>query len=224
MTAKHKPIDRLINSLEDADDLWAEKAALLGPGELACRKGCFGCCVGLFAIGLPEALALRAAVAALSEETRAAVIGRAARLVAASAATFPGEVAAGVLDPDRGDAADETWLASVRTAPCPALDPSTGRCTVYAARPTTCRTYGLALRSADDVLLPPCELNLPAAPPARVLETAIDASRLAAVDQSLLEVAAEAGYPAGAETTVAHALTGTAFAGLGRDGRSGRPR
>src|SRR5512135_2731703 len=101
MAPKHEPIDRLINSLEDADDLWAEKAALLRPGELACRKGCFGCCVGLFAIGLPEALALRAAVAALSEETRAAVIGRAARLVAASAATFPGEVAAGVLDPDR---------------------------------------------------------------------------------------------------------------------------
>ena len=112
------------------------------------------------------------------------------------------------------------WLATVRAIPCPALDLPAGRCTVYAARPTTCRTYGLALRSAAAVVLPACELNLPGAPSARVLETAIEAERLAAVDQSLLEVAARAGYPAGAETTVAHALTGAAFTGLEDDARA----
>ena len=72
MPPTQKLIDRLIMSLEGADRLWDEKTAALRPGELACRPGCFGCCVGLFAIGLPEALALRHAVAELPDGARAA--------------------------------------------------------------------------------------------------------------------------------------------------------
>lgn len=214
MSRNKELIKGLINGLGAASELWAEKGALLRPGELSCRTGCFGCCVGLFTITFPEALALRAAVADLTEETRAAVLVRAARAVATSAASFPGDSAAGVLDPARGDAREDAWLAAVRETACPALDPPSGRCTVYAARPTNCRTYGLALRADDAILLPACELNLPSAPPARVLETAIDAARLWGVDRTLVEVAASAGLPAGVETTVAHALTGAAFAGL----------
>lgn len=201
-------------SLKGADRLWDEAAASLRPGELACRAGCFGCCVGLFAIALPEALALRAAVRNLDPPARASVVARAARAVERSASTFPGDASSGLLDPERSEAAEDAWHSDVRDTPCPALDPAAGRCVVYAARPTTCRTYGLALRAGDEVLLPACELNLPAAPAARVLETALDAARLAAVDQALLDVAADAGLPAGAETTVAHALTGIAFAAL----------
>jgi Fe-S-cluster containining protein len=208
-------IKRLIDGLGAASDLWTEQGALLRPGELACRAGCFGCCVGLFTISLPEALALRAALAGLAEETRAAVLARAASAVQRSAVSFPGYAAAGILDPERSNAAEDAWLAAVRETACPALDLPSGRCTVYAARPTTCRTYGLALRAHDEVLLPACELNLPSAPPARVLATAIEAARLTLVDQSLLEIAAEAGLPAGVETTVAHALTGTAFPAFG---------
>ena len=214
MATTQKTNEGLIKSLRGADRLWTEKSASLRPGELACRPGCFGCCVGLFSIGLPEALALRAAVAVLPETIRAGVLARAARAVERSAEAFPGDAVAGVLDPERGDVAEADWLASVRATPCPALDLPAGRCTVYAARPTTCRTYGLALRSADAILLPACELNFPGAPAARILETAIEAERLEAVDQSLLEAAARAGYPAGAETTVAHALTGTVFGSL----------
>ncbi len=209
-------IKRLINGLGAASDLWTEKEALLRPGELSCRSGCFGCCVGLFTITLPEALALRAAVESLPEETRGPVLSRAARAVERSAASFPGDAAAGFLDPERDDAAEDAWLAAVRNTACPVLELPSGRCAVYAARPTTCRTYGLALRALDEVVLPACELNLPSAPPARVLETAIEASRLTSVDQSLVEIAAEAGLPAGVETSVAHALTGAAFAGLQR--------
>lgn len=194
-----------------------EKEAVLQPGELSCRPGCFGCCVGLFAITLGEALVLRAAVAELPAETRAAVLRRAAEAMERSAASFPGDAAAGVLDPERDAATEDLWLAAVRETPCPALEPPGGRCAVYAARPTTCRTHGLALAREGEVLLPACELNLPFAPPARVIETAIDAGRLARVDQALAEAAAGAGLPAGVETTVAHALTGTAFAAL--DGR-----
>jgi Fe-S-cluster containining protein len=189
-----------------------EKGALLAPGELSCRAGCFGCCVGLFAITFAEAMVLRAAVADLTGETRSAVLARAARAVERSVSSFPGDAAAGILDPERDAASEEAWLTAVRGTACPALALPGGHCVVYAARPTTCRTYGLALAREGEILLPACALNLPSAPPARVLETAVDADRLARVDQDLAEVVASAGLPAGVETTVAHALTGAVFA------------
>ena len=216
MPPAFKLVDRLIMSLEGADRLWEEKTAALRPGELACRQGCFGCCVGLFAIGLPEALALRRAVANLPADVREEVLARSTRAVERSAATFPGDAAAGVLDPERSDAAEAAWFLDVRATPCPALELPAGRCTVYAARPTTCRTYGLALRAEDETLVPACELNFADAGAQRVHETAIEARNLTAVDQSLVEVAAAARLPAGVETTIAHALTGTAFVALAR--------
>src|SRR5512140_3712952 len=101
MPARAELIDRLIRALEEADRLWDQRTAALGRGELACRTGCFGCCVGLFAIGLPEALALRSAVAKLPDAVRDGVVARAARAVDASAGTFPGDAATGLLDPER---------------------------------------------------------------------------------------------------------------------------
>jgi Fe-S-cluster containining protein len=216
MRAKHKLIDRIVTTLEGADRLWAEKAASLRAGELACRPGCFGCCVGLFAIGLPEALALRRAVDSLPAGARAAVLARATRAVERSAATFPGDAAAGLLDPERSEAEEEAWFLDARVTPCPALELPSGRCLVYGARPTTCRTYGLALRSSGETLVGACELNFPDAPAGRALSTAIAAGDLTAVDQALVEAAAEVGLPAGLETTIAHALTGAAFAPLER--------
>ncbi len=216
MALRHISIERIIIALEGADLLWDESTARLRPGELACRAGCFGCCAGLFAIGLPEALALRNAVSELPAADRAAVLARASAAVERSASTFPGDAAAGVLNPERTEADDEAWLACVRETPCPALELPSGRCSVYAARPTTCRTHGLALRSGGETLVSACELNFPGASDARVFATAIDAARLTAVDQVLLEIAAEAGLPAGVETTIAHALVGSAFATLAR--------
>jgi Fe-S-cluster containining protein len=40
--------------------------------------------------------------------------------------------------------------------PCPALDPDTGRCDLYAARPMTCRVFGPPLRSEEGLGV--CEL------------------------------------------------------------------
>jgi len=42
--------------------------------------------------------------------------------------------------------------------PCPALDPDTGTCDLYAARPLTCRTFGPAIRWGGDAV-GICELN-----------------------------------------------------------------
>ena len=211
---KDESIKRLITALEGADSLWKESAARLRPGELSCRSGCFGCCIGLFAIGLPEALAVRRAVEALPAPARAAVRARAARAVERTAGTFPGDAGAGVLDPERTEEAEEAWLREARSTPCPALELPSGRCAVYGSRPTTCRTYGLALRADGQTLVPACELNFGGASPERVLETGIDAARLAAVDHGLVEVASRAGLPAGAETTIAHAVVGSAFPAL----------
>jgi Fe-S-cluster containining protein len=43
-------------------------------------------------------------------------------------------------------------------AACPALDPATGRCDVYAWRPMTCRVFGPPVRMGDGKALGHCEL------------------------------------------------------------------
>jgi len=60
-------------------------------------------------------------------------------------------------------------------APCPALDPATGRCDVYAWRPMMCRLFGppvrqesgalgcceLCFTTADDEEIAACEMPVP---------------------------------------------------------------
>jgi Fe-S-cluster containining protein len=89
---------------------------------LACRPGCFECCLGPFPISPRDAVRVRQGLAGL--ETRDAA--RAARLRGRAAAYQGGE--------------DE---------PCPALDPAAGTCELYEARPLTCRTFGPAIRFGD---------------------------------------------------------------------------
>ena len=83
-----------------------------------CAKGCDGCCRRLAAVPRLTAAEwdlLRDALAALA----APVVGRIKRNMAALAEVQP-------------------------TFPvvCPLLDPASGACPVYAARPVACRTYG----------------------------------------------------------------------------------
>lgn len=205
-------IDRLRNAVEAADAEWEKAAARVQPGDLLCREGCFGCCMGSFEISFPEALVLREGVSALPEPKRTRVRESAARLVAGSTASFPGDPVAGVLDPDRSEEQDAAFFDAVEHVACPLLDLPSGRCSVYASRPVTCRTYGLAWREDRTVVHPACPLNLPDATPAHTLETAVDVAPLLAGDQARAELARPGGRPSGAATTVAHALTGTAFA------------
>jgi Fe-S-cluster containining protein len=207
-------IDRLRKGLGAADAEWEKAAAHARPGDLLCREGCFGCCLGSFEISLPEALVLRGAVSALPESTRSRVREKAARLVARGAASFPGNPVAGVLDPGRSEEQDAAYFDALEHVACPLLELPSGRCAVYASRPVTCRTYGLAWREERAVVHPACPLNLADATPAHTLETAVDVAPLLAGDQARAEIARAAGVPSGAATTVAHALTGTAFAAL----------
>jgi len=163
----------------------------------------------LFALPLSEALAARAAWRRLPATVRSASLDRAGRAALRSAPLFPGDLVAGLLDPERTDAEDERYFESVASVACPFLDLPSGACRVYRARPVTCRTYGLALRDGAELVEPACPLNFSGASPERVHRTAFDAAEILAVDQAVAEAAAADGVPAGAETTLAHVLVGT---------------
>ena len=110
---------------------------------LACRRGCFQCCIGPFPITPLDAVRLRAGLAELAvrEPHRARrVRDRAQASVARFRRDFPQDPIAQVLETE--DAADDE--------PCPALDPESGTCDLYSARPITCRTFGPAVRVSSE--------------------------------------------------------------------------
>jgi Fe-S-cluster containining protein len=78
---------------------------------------------------------------------------------------FPGERTTGVLAPDED--LREAFFARHEAVPCPALDPASGGCDLYAWRPVTCRTYGPPVRAGGEDL-PPCRLCFAGAAPAEV--------------------------------------------------------
>lgn len=204
-------IERLKSAFRAADRAWSASADRAVPGEVACRAGCFGCCVGLFEISLPEAALIRAGVARLASGERDDVVRRARRIAEDSAAAFPGDARFGLLDADRTEEADDAYFEVVADRACPMLELPSGRCRIYEERPVTCRTYGFAWANGGEVIHPPCGLNLPGATPDRVLETSIDVALFDEADGLDREIAAGLGLEPGRETTVAHAVVGTAF-------------
>jgi Fe-S-cluster containining protein len=135
----------------------AEAARKSGPW-LVCRIGCTQCCIGPFPITQLDARRLRLGL----RELEARDAGRAGRIrerareyVAHTAADFPGDPASGVLA--EGDEAEARFEGFASEEPCPALDPETGACELYSARPITCRTFGPPVRF-DSESLAVCEL------------------------------------------------------------------
>ena len=104
--------------IQIVDAALAEAARRSGPW-LVCRPGCTQCCLGPFPINQLDARRLRQGLAALE-----------------------------VSDRDRAARVRESARAYTETddEPCPALDPATGHCDLYAARPLTCRTFGPPVR------------------------------------------------------------------------------
>ena len=94
---------------------------------LLCKPGCAQCCLGEFPITQLDAARLRRGLAELEsrESQRAAKVRERARQIVARPEPM-------------GD--DE---------PCPALDPDTATCDLYAARPITCRTFGPPCRCPE---------------------------------------------------------------------------
>jgi Fe-S-cluster containining protein len=126
---------------------------------LACRKGCTQCCIGPFAISQLDAARLRQGLKELdaADPARAArVRDRAQDSAARLAPTFPGNPETGILAED--EESQERFAGFADDEPCPALDPATGLCDLYAARPMTCRTFGPPVRSGPEGGLGVCEL------------------------------------------------------------------
>lgn len=126
---------------------------------LVCRLGCTQCCYGAFAIGPLDALRLRAGMEALksAEPDLAAEIERRARgWIAEHGAKFPGDAETGLLGDSEQE--QERFEEFANEAACPALDPATGRCDVYAWRPMTCRVFGPPVRMGDGDAIGHCEL------------------------------------------------------------------
>ena len=118
---------------------------------LACRPGCTECCMGPFAITQLDAVRLRQGLEELrarDPERAARVKSRARDYVARIAPAYPGDLATGVLD--EGDSAEERFAGLGEEEPCPALDPETGTCDLYSARPITCRTFGPPVRCGEE--------------------------------------------------------------------------
>jgi Fe-S-cluster containining protein len=134
--------------IQIVDAAFADSARRSGE-HLVCRPGCTQCCHGAFAISPLDAFRLRAAMAELaaSEPIQAAIIGvRARRYLTEYAPNFPGNKVTGILDDSaEAHAAFEDFA---NDAACPALNPDSGLCDLYATRPMTCRVFGPPVRSS----------------------------------------------------------------------------
>jgi Fe-S-cluster containining protein len=126
---------------------------------LVCRKGCTQCCYGPFAISQLDAWRLQKGLGELtsSDPKRAAQVQQRAQAAVKRLSTaFPGDPKTGTLAED--EEAEAAFADFANDEPCPALDPATGACDLYGARPMTCRTFGPPVRSGPEEALAVCEL------------------------------------------------------------------
>jgi Fe-S-cluster containining protein len=111
----------------------------------------------VFSISQLDALRLQNGLEELErpEPERAARIRvRARQSVTRLSPQFPGDPKTGVLA--ENEDAEQRFVDFANDEPCPALDPATGTCELYASRPIICRAFGPPVRSEDGLGV--CEL------------------------------------------------------------------
>ena len=174
-----------------------------GTSWLACRPGCTPCCHGVFRISALDAERLRTALASLqlTDPPRATRIhNRAAQLAATLRPHFPGDPTTGLLAPE-GEEEDPAWDTfadlPAADAACPVLDPATGTCDLYAARPLTCRIFGPPVQNEAGIGI--CELCYVGATEAEVLHGEMH------LEHGALEASLERDLPPG-DTVIAWAV------------------
>jgi len=136
--------DRLIQIVDAA----LAEAARRSGAWLLCKPGCAQCCLGEFAITQLDAERLRRGQADLEacEPERAARVRKRVR---------------------------EAPSPLADDQPCPVLDPETGTCDLYAARPITCREFGPPVRGESGEL-GVCELCFDGASEEEIAACAVD--------------------------------------------------
>lgn len=192
-----------MNELFPILDAALSSAAERSGAHLACRAGCHQCCIGVFAITPLDAAALREALAAApvdkAERIRARALASRERLLAHG---FPGDPNTGILftEPHHEEAFEEF----ANEEPCPVLDPATGTCELYAARPVQCRTFGPPMRDEENHLTV-CELCFTHASPEEVVRCEMDQSWRPLEDELIVQ--AESDPRNAGPTLIAFALT-----------------
>lgn len=167
---------------------------------LHCRLGCTQCCIGIFSITQLDAARLREGLAALDTEDpekAAAVRQRARESIQRLQPDFPGNPVTGQLDES-----DPRYEDFANDEPCPALNPATGACDLYAARPITCRVFGPPVRSEDGIGV--CELNFNGAYEVDILAAELDTSWSPLETTLIAEAETHSANPG--QTTVAWAI------------------
>ena len=191
-----------VNELFPIIDAALSSAALRSGPNLACRPGCHQCCVGVFAISPLDAAALREALASappeVAERIRTRAVASRDRLTAAG---FPGSEQTGILFTEPHH--EEAFEDYANDEPCPVLDPATGTCDLYAARPVPCRTFGPPMRDEDGHLTV-CELCFTDASAAEVARCEMDQSWRPLEEELIAQAEAETET---GPTLIAFALT-----------------
>lgn len=192
-----------VNELFPILDAVLASAATRSGTHLACRPGCHQCCIGVFAISPLDAASLRealtAAPAEIAERVRARAIASRERLIAEG---FPGNAQTGILFTEPHH--EEAFEDFANDEPCPVLDPATGACELYAARPVQCRTFGPPVRDEDDHLTV-CELCFTNASPEEVARCEMDQGWRPLEDKLIEQAEADAANAG--PTLIAFALT-----------------
>jgi Fe-S-cluster containining protein len=166
-----KAADRAL--IQIIDSAHAEAARKSGAW-LACRPGCSQCCIGVFPISQLDVRRLQAGQEDLKQDdpARAArVVARARDSVERLRGEFPGDAKTGLLE--ESDEAEARFEDFANDEPCPALDPQTQTCDLYASRPMTCRVFGPAVRGADGAV-GACELCYQGASDEQIAECAVE--------------------------------------------------
>lgn len=189
------------------DAALADAARRAGPW-LVCREGCTPCCHGAFAINALDVERLRAGMDALraTDPGLAVVLEERARAwIEEHGASFPGDHVTGVLG--FSEEARQAFEEFANDAPCPALDPNTGRCDVYAWRPMTCRVFGPPVRMGEGEAVGCCELCFHGASEAEIAACEMPVPH--ELEERLLadlNAGPDPGADPGPETIVAYAL------------------
>jgi Fe-S-cluster containining protein len=157
---------------------------------MACKPGCHQCCIGVFPITTLDATRLREGLAAADPATASRIRQRASEARARLSRDFPGDTTTGELFTDPGHEAAFDDFAN--DEPCPVLDPLTGTCDLYAARPIPCRTFGPPMPN-DEGGLAVCELCFVDAPETEVARCAVDAQFLDVETEAVAEHEAHTG-------------------------------
>lgn len=108
------------------------------PDEVTCHKGCTSCCHALFDVSLVEAMYLKEAFDRLPVEERETIKERADEAERTQHKIMRKAMKAREKGTETNELLEDLSRVRIR---CPLLDDE-GACTLYEARPVTCRLYG----------------------------------------------------------------------------------